>query len=95
MKEEGRKEGKKPEKKIRVPQGWKVEGTWKKRRREEEIVQEDSLGKKRKFCIFGKFENRDRKTDSKTSIALGNTQIRGGQLSQDRKLGPDEGRPID
>ena len=58
-----------------------MERTGKVRGRDEEIVQEDSLGKKRKFRVFEKFEIKDRKNDSKTSIALGNKQIRGGQLS--------------
>ena len=43
-----------PEKNIQVPQGWKVERTGKKRGREEENVQENSLGKKEKFRIFEK-----------------------------------------
>ena len=84
-----------PEKNIQVPQGWKVERTGKKRGREEENVQENSLGKKGKFRIFEKIEIRDRKSENTTNIALGNKQIMGGQLSQDRKLGPDEGRAIE
>ena len=59
-----------PKMKIRVPQGWKVEGAGNKRRREEEIGQhEDSSGKKQKFRIF---EKRYWKTTTLTNIGLGN-----------------------